>query len=378
MKFIRLCSLSTGILLSLSASSWAGTLTPLATFGGGDGWRAPNEIVAGDTPGTATGSNYNYLSTGSLERGLTYNPTTGHLVLVSRSTAGNGIRLLDGTTGADVGALNQGSGVITGGTFTTNMVDAGSDGAIYVGNLSTAITTNFKVYRWGTETDAAPSVAYNALSGVTRTGDSFAAFGSGAASKIAAAGSNNVSASNFAVLSTVDGLNYTSTAYLNVPGTTTASNDYRLGLTFVDGDTLIGNQGTNGRITDFAATATVAATIPLGAGQRLVDFATIGGLPILAVADTNSSLVQLFDITNPAAPILVASGNATSGTLTANANGTGAVAFGNVVGSTATLYVMNTNQGIQAFSVTGVPEPASIMLLAIAATAGAGVWRRRG
>jgi len=378
MRLTLVCILLVGASLAIAADANAATLSPLATFGGGDGWRAPNEIIAGDTPGTATGSNYNYLQTGSLERGMSYNPVTGRLVLVSRSTAGNGIRLLDGTTGADVGALNQGSGVITGGAFTTNMVDVATDGAIYVTNLSTAATSNFKVYRWGTETDPAPTVAYNALSGVDRTGDSFAVTGSGTGTKLAAAGSATTNRSNFVAFSTADGLSYTSTAYTNIPGTLTTSNDYRLGLTFVDSDTLIGNQGTNGRITDFAATATVTGTIPLGVAQRPLDYAVIGGVPFLAVVDTGSSLVQVFDITVPSTPVLVASGNATSGLGPANANGngTGAVAFGNIGATSATLYVMSTNQGIQAFELTGVPEPAGLVLLAMASVSVA-TWRRR-
>lgn len=377
MKLSWIGSLAAGLVIFLTPLElFSGTLTPLATFGNGDGWRAPGEVVAGDTGGTADGSGYLYLRTGGLERGLAYNAQTGHLILVSRSTAGNGIRVLDGASGADLSALNQGSGVISGGTFTTNMVDVGSDGAIYVGNLSTSTTSNFKVYRWGTESDATPSVAYNALTGVDRTGDSFAAIGGGANTKLAAAGSATTNRSNFVTFNTADGLTYASTAYTNVPGTLTTSNDYRLGLTFVDSDTLIGSQGTNGRITDYAAAATVTATVPLGTAQRLIDYAVIGGVPFLAVGDTNSSLVQVFDITNPASPVLAASGNATSGVLTGNANGTGALAFGNIGANSAILYVMSTNQGIQAFSLTEVPEPASLALLTLAAACGLGLRRR--
>jgi hypothetical protein len=336
--------------------------------------------LAGDTPGTATGSNYNYLQTGNLERGLSYNPITGHLILVSRSTAGNGIRILDGASGADIGALNQGSGIIAGGTFTTNLVDVAADGALYVANLSTSASTNFKVYRWGTEGDAAPTVAYDAPSGVNRTGDAFAVGGGGVGTKMAAAGSATTDRSNFVALSTADGWSYTSTAYLNVPGTTTTSNDYRLGLTFVDADTIIGTQGGSARMTDFGASATVAASIPLGATQRPLDYAVIGGRPILAIIDSaapNLAKLSVYDISAPASPLLLASGNLTSGSLTTNPNGTGSVAIGNVTATGATIYAMNTNNGIQAFTLSGVPEPATATILAIGAI-GMGVVRRRG
>jgi hypothetical protein len=276
--------------------------------------------------------------------------------------------LLNGTTGADVGAVNQGAGIITGGTFATNMVDVASDGAIYIGNLSTSAAGAFKVYRWGLETDLAPTVAFNAVSGVDRTGDSFAAIGSGSGTVLAAAGSATTNRSNFVTFSTGDGLSYAATAYINVPGTTTTSNDYRLGLTFVDSDTLIGNQGTSARVTDFAATATVTATIPLAAARRPLDYVKIGNRGFLAVIDSISSLVEVFDVTNPGSPLLLASANNTSGVLTANGNGTGAVAFANVTSTGATIYAMSSNQGIQAFELSGVPEPGAALLLLLGLT----------
>jgi hypothetical protein len=202
---MRLLALTLSTML-VTTQALAGTLSPLATFGGGDGWRSPNEILPGDTAGSNNGTNYNYLGTGSLERSFSYNPTSGNLVVVSRSTAGNGIRILNGASGVDVGALNQGVGVITGGTFTTNGVDVGSDGAIYVGNLSVGAAAAFKIYRWQDESAGAPTVAYNAVTGVDRVGDSFAAFGGGAGTVIAAAGSSTTTRSNFVAFKTIDGL----------------------------------------------------------------------------------------------------------------------------------------------------------------------------
>jgi hypothetical protein len=86
-----------------------------------------------------------------------------------------------------------------------------------------------------------------------------------------------------------------------------------------------------------------------GAPRRALDFAVIGGLPLLAVLDSNNSVVTIFDITNPQAPLVMASGTTTTGTLTTNLNGTGAVAWGAINGTSARLYAMNSNQGIQAF-----------------------------
>ena len=91
----------------------------------------------------------------------------------------------------------------------------------------------------------------------------------------------------------------------------------------------------------------------------------------MAIQSIGDSHVSIYDVSDPSAPIYLASGNNTTGALTANGNGTGQVAWGDVVDNgngtlSRTLYAMSTNQGIQAFNVTLVPEPASIALCALA------------
>jgi hypothetical protein len=125
-------------------------------------------------------------------------------------------------------------------------------------------------------------------------------------------------------------------------------------MTFANASTVIGTQGAAGLMTQInpTPTATLLASIPLSAAQRPMDYVEIMGIPLLAVADTNSSLVSVYDISIPSVPVLVASANNTTGTLSGNANGTGAVQWGPVTGNTAKLYSMCSNQGIQAFQVT--------------------------
>lgn len=332
----------------LGTASAQVTMTPLSSFGA-NGWLAP-----GANP---------YLSTGNTERGFAYNPVTGNLIVVARQNV-NGVSnnpaVIDGASGAVVGVLDNTG--MSGGTFIANMADCDVTGAIYVCNLSTSASSPFKVYKWNDETlGVPPTVAYDALSGVSRTGDSFAVTFGPQGAVFAGAGTNNVSASNF-VVGALDGSN-TSTAFLSVPGTGTASNDYRLSLTFVDEDTLIGNQGGLARVTDFdraTGAATVTASIGLGgAAQRAMDYAVVGNTPMLAVIDSNSSNVSIFNVADPAAPVLLATANATTGTLSGNGNGTGSVQWGAISGGTATLYAMNSNQGIQAFVVSVSPLAAA-------------------
>jgi hypothetical protein len=79
--------------------------------------------------------------------------------------------------------------------------------------------------------------------------------------------------------------------------------------------------------------------------------------------------VRLYDIADPDNPVLLDTKNLTTA-LVANGNGTGDLKFGNGM-----LYVLNTNNGIQAFNV--IPEPASLALLTGMAAAAACYRRQR-
>src|SRR3954466_8798151 len=94
------------------------SMSPLTTFGGGDGWLAPGE------------GGYTFLGTANNERGIAFG--NGHVYLLRR-TGGNNIRVLDKNTGADVGSLATTG--ISGGTFAVSQIATGSDGQIYVANL---------------------------------------------------------------------------------------------------------------------------------------------------------------------------------------------------------------------------------------------------
>src|SRR5579859_3442145 len=123
-------------------------ISPLTSFGS-NGWLAPNGY---------NGSTYIYLTTGDTERGLAYG--NNHLYLVSRN-GGDFIRILDPQNGADLGSLNLGTGIVSGGTFDVNMIAVGGDGAIYVGNLAIG-PAPFRIYRWANDlSTTTPTVVYN-------------------------------------------------------------------------------------------------------------------------------------------------------------------------------------------------------------------------
>jgi hypothetical protein len=331
------------------------TFGPLLSFGGGDGWLSPGE------------GGYTFLGTANNERGLAYG--NGHLYLVSRN-GGNFIRILDPLTGADLGALNTTG--ISGGTLVVSTIGVGEDGVIYVANLTTqSTTTPYKVYAWATEAST-PTVAYSGNAGLAsaRAGDDLAAFGSGS-STVLAAGFNSTPAvtgnNGYTIINPTAG---TATA-VGFTGTPPNAGDFRLGITFSDSGHVLGTAGSSlYRYTSFSGASGLllgSPAIPDPAGataDRLLAYTVVGGRHLLAVQSIGDSHVSLYDATDPANPIWLTSGNNTSGTVTANGNGTGNLAWGattvNGDGTvTRRLYAMSSNQGIQAFIVIvpGTPRP---------------------
>jgi hypothetical protein len=337
-------------------------LTPKLTFGGGDGWLSPAEAT--------------HLQGASLQRGLTYNATNNHLYLVDRN-GGNFIRILDGDTGALLGSLNMTG--ITGGTFAINMVDVDDAGIIYASNLSGDTDVSpFKVYRWANEA-AAPTVAFDSIAtpiangADIRIGDSFAVTGSGVNTLMVTGGNIATAAGNpgdnaFVVLSTLNGTTYGG-AVQDFTGIEPANGSLRLGIDFVDADTVVGRQatGTAGIVGDYAGgTATQVALAELtNSNESLLDVER----RLMATIQFNTGDVRLYKINDIDNPVLLTQNNLITGPFVANGNGTGDLKMGNGM-----LYALTTNNGIQAFVI--VPEPASWVLGAIAALFALGRRRR--
>lgn len=365
------CLLAAGVAVLSLSGSWcskanAQTLSPLTTFGS-NGWLAP-----GSNP---------YVTTDNAQRGLGWNPVTKNIVLPSRS-GGNFVAIINGSTGIVSGTLDT-TGV-SGGTLAMMGAGVSDDGEIYVPNLQSGSSalSPFKIYKWTGENDtAAPTTAFSMVlpqttSGAFRYADAFAVYGSGTSLKFAAAGTTTSGStaglpnnSNF-MIGSLDGSN-TNTIYRNIPNTLTSSNDYRLGITFVDADTIIGNQGTSAKITDFVAATTLSNTgaivtgsVAMGAADRPLDYTVINGQALLAVVNSNSSLISIYDITNPAAATLLTTGSTVSGLLSSNANATGGLQWGEMLSPTSqVLYAMSTNQGIQAMVFQAVPEPSTYAMM---------------
>ena len=166
---------------------------------------------------------------------------------------------------------------------------------------------------------------------------------------------------SFAVFSTADGLSFTG-AVQDFGGTQTNVGAFRLGIDFIDADTVIGREAgspSDAPVADFASgTATLAGAAELlSAGEAPLAVSRMNGL--LATVDINSNDVRLYDINDPDNPLFLGIFNNTTAH-NANINGVGDLKFGDGM-----LYVLNTNNGIQAFNLAIIPEPASVALVGL-------------
>ena len=192
-----------------------------------------------------------YLSTNSnlnLERGLTFNPATTNLLLVSRGqVSGFSVVSLNPLTGAENYFLNTNG--ISGGTFPINLIRAANDGAVYAANLTTAAnTTAYRVYRWSDDNSATvPTLSFSGDPGFgvapgLRWGDNLALRGAGNDTQILL---SSATGTNVALLTTTDGgLSFTSQI---IPVSGVESGFAQYGLSFGPGTNTFWakNRGTN-------------------------------------------------------------------------------------------------------------------------------------
>lgn len=363
----------------LAGGAQAQTLTALTSFGN-NGYLAP---VAGT------------LDTGNLTRGMAWvagdafsgsaSNGKGNLVVVNRE-GGINIKVIDGLSGAiQSGELND-TGVAGGSIAAINMIGSSADGKIYAANwVSNTKTTNFKIYEWDSLTSGnAPALVFDSAldpgASITtpRLGDTLDVRGSGASTQLLFGMSGGTGYYHFTRSSSSGPF----TASYNAAAGS-ASGAYRLGITFAQGNTVLGAQGGTG--TNNSSISTIGGahtgTLKLADGgapstgvgnERLLDHVEIQGVNYLATVQTDGTpgrnTVRVYNINDPLTPVLISSLNLI-GDGTANGNGVGQIRWGAVNGSVATLYAMNTNNGIQAMQFDAVPEPATMTLLALGALA---------
>jgi hypothetical protein len=341
-----------------------------------------------------------YLGTNNLERGLAYDAVTDRVILVSR-LGGNRLVLLDGATGSDgsdeangvpIRTLSTsdetGANLVTGGDFVMNLAGAGSDGAVYVANLSLAVSKPFKIYRWASaQPETVPTIAWEGTmdtvlpTGATgndaRFGDSFAVRGSGTNTVL---GALSRSGKYLVLFRTADGTTFSPTV---LTANFTANAPW-IGLAFgadnvfyADGGGTAGTLRCDWNLT--AGTFRTVATYANGAIPTAMGPLAVGpGAERLALVDTAAHTLRAYDISIPADPLAIGtaqtfprtvftdeSGNPVATNLVANVNGTGAAAVG-----PDAVFALDTNNGLLAYTVVRSVEPPVIATQPASAT----VW----
>jgi hypothetical protein len=285
------------------------------------------------------------------ERGVAYNPGTGHLLVASRATTAGDIYILNAETGEYLGNLSLGTeGIVTGGFFALSEIEVTADGVIYAANLTTSTATpNFRIYRWENEL-AEPTLAYGGdPSGDAtspRWGDSFDVRGTGTNTQIAAGAGS--SASLGAIFTTTDGVTFTPTKITNIN-----ANE----ITFGKGNTVWAmRSGGTLRVVEFnlatgvgtvrqtiASTQIPTTVIPIKVNVESNLFA---GISINAATDD----VRLYDISNTNNFLIVDQELFPANN--ANGNAVGAVELHNDL-----LFAVNANNGLVAYRILKTVSP---------------------
>ncbi len=312
-----------------------------------------------------------YLTTDSSQRGLAYNPATGHLLLVDRLVNAASVYVLDSLTGADVGVLDT-TALTGGGTFYLNKVGVGDDGVIYAANFGTigGSTPTFVVYRWSDESSPS-TIAYSADPGAGNNqqwGATFAVRGAGTNTQIVVASTaGNVAA----LLTTADGTNFTSQVLTTdvLPGFMGGSVAFGTNNSFwaksADGPLVQLAFNTNSG----TATTTSAYSVTNFPGTlALLNVDVADGL-LAGIDVTTPDMADLYSISSTAAaPVLLSSTNLP----TDNSNGgfNGAVAFG-----PGTVFTLDSNNGLQAYDIvpSAAPVPPVMVLQPVAVTVFSGL-----
>ncbi|HYE32018.1 MAG TPA: immunoglobulin domain-containing protein [Methylomirabilota bacterium] len=299
-----------------------------------------------------------WLTTGATERGLAYNPTTGHVLVVSRA-GGNNVWILDGETGAELGQLSMGEGLLSGNLFPINMIGVADDGAIYAANLAQqsgtpAVPPVFKIYRWENE-NATPTIAYEGdpANGESnqRWGDSLDVRGAGVNTEIIIGARNSASA---ALFRTTNGTDFTSTHIRNA-----GNGSGTLGIAFGEGNRVwLRLNGQPIRHVSYDLTTRNATLLnsfssfptgmaPIGVNPTTKQLAGI----VIATPDT-LNLYDLGDLN--LGPIFIDSEQFPADN--ANGNNVGAIDF-----STNKVFALNTGNGIVGFEIVKTTVPATIV-----------------
>jgi len=291
-------------------------------------------------------------NTGSLTRGISYGQVGANhrLFVVTRAASfgGKQILILDAATGDSVGVLDTTG--ISGGTFAVNDVEVSSDGKIFVCNL--AVGGSFKVYRYDTEASA-PLTVINYDATGKRLGDKITVTGSTADNSIIIwAVSADEDGEVVKFTTTDNGMTFTAEV-LDVGSFVTFSSAAVGPL--ANGDFYYNAHGSNAM--KYSSTGALIGTIPPAVmptgGSAIRYLRNLNGDEYIVANALGTGFEQARIIKVPGGVPADAELFASTPTLGTNsAGGLGDVSFRRVDDRVFQVFVLSTNNGLGAYTVT--------------------------
>jgi hypothetical protein len=317
------------------------------------------------------------------QRSLAYSAASNQVLIVSTTNAAAGttdpgIYVLDGTSGADLHALNADPGVINEGNILLTSVDVGDDGAVYACNMSDANQTSskFKIYRWlNSDSNTVPERIFGPQEPAFSTtqhrwGDVMDVRGSGLQTEIALDENTGLYASIVRSNESL-GMFWSHAIFQMKPRPSLGRS-----IQFGPGDSIwqkakaVQYAGTaplqnwtytldtGGLPTFNTALATNLDVFPPTLGPVAVDLSRnlLAGIDVAPVSGVPDALA-IYDISNPANPILISRHN-----FPVNHQGN-TFSFGRVVIAGDRIYALNANNGVLALGIAPVtPVPPSLSI----------------
>ena len=307
-----------------------------------------------------------WVGTGNSCRGLAYGKMgANERVFVVSREGGNLVHILNAATGADLGTLPMGTGVVTGSYFVINDAGMTEDGVLLVGSMALA-GGEFKVYRWNTETgDPTLAISYPAALG--RMGDKITVTGniSTGTARVYAATATAVDGKTqiyyFDMIA--DGANPGKYIFNQSPKTlssvVTCTSNPGIGLKS-NGDFYFKGGGT--QISSYTAAGVVTGTESnssvVGSSGNTVRYIGKDGLNNEYICyfrnGTGMERVQILSLPN--GDLATASGGIKTDSLgvNTNGNGTSGLVVNVLPNNNVELYVLSTNNGIGKYTVKGL------------------------
>jgi hypothetical protein len=264
---------------------------------------------------------------------------------------------VDAATGAHLGELPGVSNLVVGGTICLIRLGVASDGAIYAFNFGSSTPSSnpgFRIYRWASETDSAPVVAFQGypMSGIdTRSmqwGKNVIVRGAGTNTQILA----DTRFSLLSLFTTLDGTNFTA---IPINATNRAPADAAsAGLAWGSGDTFWGkNNGAplyQWQLNIASSNLTGIRTNTSLNSKNFANFSLSEDFNHLAgiLPQTGADAVVLYDLSNPDSPVLQETWPWPAD------NNQGAV-YGNAYIRGNRVLVLNTDNGMAAFAMPTAP-----------------------